>query len=372
MTARITAAKPAVETTAFEDDVSRIRGWIAALGVAGALAAIGFIARFAREQFQGVPGADWSVSELSIQAGRFVVDSFVVPVTFFFNYVPYHWFTDTAAVLLLTASVGVFWWTPRGRHKWLVHASALLVLICTLVYVFLEFEVPTFPLQAWFAGGIPSAEQDFGRGTFVNRRAWELSRTLVASRLESNDDRKNVAMLGSFQLSREEAKATIERHYSYAILVCALGWLYFLLSSGSLLKGRARVVMDSGRLVAVLLLLAVTCLVPYVYGKLIDSSTLPKADIGYTESAARSEKGKELKIEAVAASASEVPVLSDTEKMVTILSIHPQEGKLSKVIEIPRDHLLYLHYWGTIDPLPKLVRSAVPPSAGPPVASPGP
>ena len=220
-----------------------------------------------------------------------------------------------------------------------------------LMFVFLQYELPTFPLRGWLSGEIPSSAPTVGGDTFINRRVVDLSKLLLASKLQQPQDRSESTLLYGYPLDREQAVAIIETHYSIAILICAAGWLYFLFTSRPAISTRAEILIDHSRVVAFGLLIIVTCLVPYEYGKLIDSTTLPDAAVAYREFDPAINKDTTQYLEG--------GLLAHTDKTITILWTG-QEG-LSKVVELPLDHVIYLHYWKTTDPVGALVHSPAPP-----------
>ena len=105
----------------------------------------------------------------------------------------------------------------------------------------------------------------------------------------------------------------------------------------------------------VLLLLIVTAMVPYSYGKLIHSTLFPTADIQYQEA---KPDVSDMEIKNV-----EAPLLFQNDKTVGILST--KDG-ITSVVYIPTERVMRLHLYGTEDALKVVLENEAPPAAPPP------
>jgi hypothetical protein len=250
---------------------------------------------------------------------------------------------------------------------------------CGLVAVFFAscvllvcYEAPTIQLHDWMTTGTPSLETIPGSPTFrlkpgsnsyINSRYTYISKLLIASKLQKlyfdhdkaelpvPSGKVEVPILRCFPIKPDEARDRIQAQYSIVVLVCLASWIYLSIigrAEPSTLFGR---ILYRTELVVVALLMVVSVFIPYVYGKLISSTEFPLVDISYKEPAPNSTSDKEQ------VWPKEVPLIATTEKGVSILFI--QNG-LAKVVQIPRDHLLYLHVREETDVLRELLEQRAP------------
>lgn len=342
-----------------EDPVSKVGGWLTAISLAGVLAGTGFIARFSREQFLGISLGDWSVQNLGLLAGRCGIDSLLLPLAFLLH----NWVVVLSCVavpLISAAIVTVFHERPRVETA--LRACGLLTLFAALFMVLLRYEAPTIQLHDWITGGSPTAaDSGFGAvpssptfrliDSYIEQRYDDLCKLLIASKLPTFDpktgtlpDGTRVAALSCSGTSPVDASDQIQAQYSICILVCLGSWVYLAVLGNpdrSALSGR---ILYRAELVVLGPLVLVSVFIPYMYGKLISSTEFPVADISYREPPRNSKLDK--------ISSVEVPLIAAGDKDISVLSI---DAGVAKVVQIPRDHLFYLHIYSKMDILRTLL-----------------
>jgi hypothetical protein len=355
--------------------VSKVGGWLTAISLAGVLAGAGFIARFSQEQFLGISLGDWSVQDLSLLAGRCGIDSMLLPVAFLLRHIVV--LALCVAVFLISA-VLVARFGERPKVEMAFRACGLVALFSATCAVLLRYEAPTIQLHDWLTIGTPSLETIPGSPTFklivgpnsyINARYSYVSKLLIASKLPRLDPiaaelpisggNAKVPILFGFGTKPADAGDYIQAQYSIAILVCLGSWIYLSITPGPERSTLSERILYCGELVVLGLLVVVSVLIPYMYGKLISSTEFPVVDISYKEPAPNSNS------DADKVWSDEVPLIATTDKDVSVLSI--QHG-IAKVIHIPRDRLLYLHVYGKKDVLEELLeqRALASASATPP------
>jgi hypothetical protein len=338
------------------EPVSRISGWLTAISLAGVLAGAGFIARFSREQFLGISLGDWNVQDLSLLAGRCGIDSLLLPLAFLLRHGP-----AVALCLLVPALAAVVvHYQPRAETP--LRACGLVAVIGASCVALFRYEAPTIQLNGWVIPGVLNLNTIPGSTTFqlpnsyIDRRYEYVSKLLIASRLPTLDPRNaempvssgnvKVPILSGLGITPGDAGDDLQIQYSLVVLLCLASWIYLSIVRGpdrSTLPGR---ILYRSELVILVLLVVVSLFVPYMYGKLISSTEFAVADISYKESAPNSRSDKDM------VWSDELFLISTAEKDVSVLSI--KDG-VAKVVQIPRDHLLYLHVYGRKDILRDLL-----------------
>jgi hypothetical protein len=340
------------------DPLKEVQGWVGALTLASLLVAVGFISRISREQFLGMPPGQWDVSSLSLSAGRCLVDSLLIPIGFLSGH-PYSTAAGASALLCFPLAG----WALRGRRSALewFRFGLLGAVGLSLALVLLRYELPTVPLTNWLIAGPPelpcqistpptgnTLQLLFLRKT-ANGCATRTAQVLVASKLDYDFDNSVVGVLYQFEMTPDQARDAVNRYYSVAVLICLLGWLWFLLS----LPLRRLTVGDQffsllSTVVFMLLVLA-TGFVPYMYGKLIQSTVFPEAEVSFREAAPNSTQEK--------VTSDDFAVVSKGDKSLSLVAAKPG---VFRIVEVPLERVLYIHVYGTIDPFAIRLKTLVP------------
>jgi hypothetical protein len=350
---------------------------LAGISITAAFAATGFIAAFGREQLLGVSLSDWSVQTLTILAGRCAADSFFLVL----NIVVRHWVMVTLAFAIVGAAIVVL--RHRTLPGWVAPAAECVLAIPLLVWVItviVKFEAPTVALRGWVLASdqetplSTAVRQLHPRPSVVAKSTTDYIRAAAASSsdapgvtrlldyyflnqkdtpgvllLESSSDRValDLKSIGFRYRNRDQARNQLLATYARAVLVCGLALLYVLLSaqcpeskfwSDLLIVLRTALIVTSA---------VAAVLVPYVYGKVVDATLFPNAHIAYLVPSTVSADQKPDVV------SSEYPVLSQTDKAVSLLSIS-RGGGYTKIIEVPREKILRLDFNSEVDALAKI------------------
>ena len=349
---------------------------LAGISITAAFAATGFIAAFGREQLLGVMVSDWSVQALTILAGRCAADSFFLVL----NVVVRHWLMFTLAFVVIGSAVIVL------RHRmvpaWVspvAECAIAIPLLIWLVTVIVRFEAPTVALRGWIVASeqatplstavrqlhprvavLAKSSTDYIRAAASASNAPGVTRlqdyyflnqkdTPGVLLLEASSDRvaRDLQSIGFKYRNRDGARNMLLSTYARAVLACLLALLYVVLSAQcpeskfwSDLLGilRSAVIVTSA---------VATVLVPYVYGKLVDSTLFQDAHVTYLAPSTVSTDQKDALV------SGEYPVVSQTDKSISLLSISRGGGN-TKIIEVPREKIVQIDFGAQVDALAKI------------------
>ncbi len=380
---------------------------LAGVSATAAFAATGFIAAFGREQFLGVNLSDWSAQTLTLLAGRCAADSFFLLL----NLSARHWFIVSAFVLLVGASAVVLRQVKLPALAAPAAECVLAVpLLVWLLMVIGNFEGPTIPLRGWIlapqwespvrealnqlhlravdlkaaktntaaqadqAGGAnPATEASpaasvLGAAAGENTPAQHSTAAPGVTRLgdyyyADRDDTPGVLLLEAS--SEAVGKLLSEYHYPLykpsmarnllysqygkAVAACLLAMLYILFSSQCpeskvwsdlLTVLRTGVVVASG---------VSTVMLPYVYGKLVDSTLFPNAIVTYLQPPTDAPGGTATLV------SGEYPVISQTGTALSLLWVQ-RGGGHTRIIQVPVDKVVSLEFVAEVDALAKISR----------------
>lgn len=290
-----------------------IRAWLGALRVVSVLAAVGFIAKLAHEQMLGIQITDWSVLDLSLFAGRWIVDT----LTSVLNMLAQWHYLGLILILiaLLPALTMMFADDSPRVLKWARVASLGLAAVA-LSFVIVHDEVPMFSLANWLTNDLPSLASPAHAGHLGSREKYVryiyfLSKTNVqdvqlgqmkaaalaaeqaAASTSQAAAQPDVSLLDSLSLETASLfPALVTEHpmtagnaadllgswYSIAFLICTIALFtcyVFVLKGGHDLEDE---MLATLYYMTAFVLLPVACaLLPYMYGKLICSSQFPTA-----------------------------------------------------------------------------------------------
>jgi hypothetical protein len=252
-------------------------------------------------------------------------------------------------------------------------------LLIWLVTVIVKFEAPTVALRGWVLASdqetplskavrqlhprvsiLAKSPTDYIRAAASGSNAPGVTRlqdyyflnqkdTPGVLLLQASSDRvaHDLQSIGFTYRGRDQARNQLLATYARAVLVCILALLYIVLSaqcpeskfwSDLLTVLRSAVIVTSA---------VATVLVPYVYGKLVDSTLFQDVHITYLSPSTVSTDQKDALV------SSEYPVLSQTDKAVRLLWIS-RGGGYTKIIEVPREKILRLDFGSEVDALAKI------------------
>jgi hypothetical protein len=358
---------------------------LAGISATAAFATTGFIAAFGREQFLGTNLSNWSIQTLTILAGRFAADSFFLVLNLGARY----WIALIVCFVLI--GVGVVLSRLMKVPAWLAHTAESLLAVPLLIWLLIiiaTIEVPTVPLRGW----ILATNSESPLSTAIRQLHPKVSKaslstysqyvqTAVAktgdspavTRLEdyhvinqssspgvllleasSNDVSQQMKSLGFEFHYRENAKNLLYSRYAMAVSVCLLAFLYIVLmrqSPQSKLWCDLLLVLRTSVMVT---FAVATLLLPYVYGKLIDSTLFPDAFVTYTERSTSDAGGKDV------LKSGEFPLISQSDTSLSLLWIQGGGGH-TKIIEVPRANIVKLDLEADVDALAKIAQCVTKP-----------
>ena len=347
---------------------------LAGMSATAAFAATGFIAEFGRDQLLGINLSDWSVQRLTLLAGRCAADSFFLVL----NLLERHW--NLVTVCVVAAGAGMVLLRHRKLPAWAAPAAECALAVPLLIWLLMSitnFEGPTVPLRGWImapngqsplstairqlhptvsASSVAAGSRDYVKSavtaTAASPGVTRLSEYYYGNRsdgpgallLESSSDEvgQQLKAIGFTYHARDAARNLLYNGYARVVTVCILALLYILLSRQSpesklwgdlLTVVRVAVIITSG---------VATVLLPYVYGKLVDSTLFSNCHIAYTDPTAKTNP-----------QGGEFPVISQTDTSLSLLWIQSGGGH-TQIIQIPRDKVLSLEFESDVDALAKI------------------
>jgi hypothetical protein len=350
---------------------------IAGISVTAFFATTGFIAAFGREQFLGINLSDWSVQTLTIFAGRFAADSFFLVL----NLAARHWFILGLGLVL--TGVAIFLIRHMKTPAYCAPAAESLLALPILVWLLFSignFEAATIPLRGWILSPndetplsnavrqlhpkvsvAPQSSSQYVQTAIstsaVSPGVTKLEDYYFSSQLESpgvllleassDDVGKQLNAIGFNANTRKEARNSLYSRYSSAVAACILALIYVLLSKqGPELKywGDLLFVLRTSVIAA---LLIAALLLPYTYGKVIDSTLFPDSYITYLQPSTDSIDGKAELV------SGEYPIVSKTDTSIFLLWIQGGGGH-TEVIEVPIQKIVQLDLQADVDVLAKI------------------
>jgi len=314
------------------------------LQIAGVLAGSGFIVKFAREDFLGVSSGSWDVSDLGMLAGSFALNS----ATILCEYV-LHVFVAIPLVVILAGYVYALSRMQRSRPRMvgLLQMSGYVLLALLLGTIFRVQQAPTLYLHDFLITN-PKDQPNVSSQTPDYKQTNNLVRLIYGSRIKDDPTRStDFPILNGFRLTTQSAYDVLNAKYANSILICLVAWNFLFTTER---KGRFKAHGTAIVGVFVLLLLVVTIMLPYSYGKLIHSTDFPSATVEYKDS---SPDGKDNGLKHL-----EGPLLFQDSQTVAIL--WAKEGKIA-VVYIPASDVLLMRLHGSVDALTYVLgRQALP------------
>jgi hypothetical protein len=360
-----------------------VGSWMGALQITAGLALIGFIAKLAREQFLGIELSNWTALDLSIFAGRWAIDT----LTTVLNQTLQHPFVFILPACLLLLPLVVSFALPVDHHLARLFALGSVAIAATgLLWVLVWCEMPTMAIENWLTKPL-SIQLEEPTTRLMDRRESYLRLALFVSKMEgvavpggkvecpSSDTAASAASPGKGDNGSASAmpKAGRDRDgsislgdapkiltpflqmpthwhplppadaagddlnwlYSLSVVICLLGWLTLSLQNPAERTGTVDEIFRVLRLGIVLFLLpVVSCLLPYMYGKLLYSTKFLAARMT-------------LKDQKMITPQEEVLVIDQTDKDISLLRTKPQlvpyilvirrEDVQSITLDVPQD-----------------------------------
>jgi hypothetical protein len=218
-----TAAEVAARTrkTEFEPllPLPGIRAWLGALKVVSVLAGAGFIAKLAHEQMLGIQLSDWSVLDLSLFAGRWVVDTLTSVLSALASD---HYLGLTWILLGLLPTLAMMFAQDFPAVLRAARIAGIGLAAIALSFVIVHYEVPTFGLNNWLTDNPRNLSTPMDRGrlgsreefiryvyfvskTNVDKSEFEAIQAVALAYLQKEAQEQNVA---KYKLAQQQATGT--------------------------------------------------------------------------------------------------------------------------------------------------------------------
>jgi hypothetical protein len=261
------------------------------LGLTAVLAAAGFIGKIALQQFLGIELGNWTALDLSTFAGRWAIDT----VTVILERVLDHPLTIGIPILLyFTPPLVVLSLPPKHRALRVMTYVSLGISTASLAAVLGWCEMPTLEMNDWLMSSLHDqlAKPDPG---LLNARVADLKATLLVSKMDgvtavcpvqaSTDARlKNLQSHLQGNDPVTHARTYLNDMYAISVLVCASAFLVLYFRSPVETPAALDEWMRGVRLfVTMILLPLVSCLIPYMYGKLLYPTTFPEVTVTFAD-----------------------------------------------------------------------------------------
>ncbi len=380
---------------------SALRTLVGSISATAVFAATGFIAAFAREQFLGINLRDWSIQSLTILAGKFAADTFFLIL----NLAASGWWVLCPGLVL--ASVAVFFLRHRKTPAYFAPAAECLLAAPILVWLLLSivrFEAPIIPLHGWILA--PSGESPLS--TAIRQlhpkaaKAPGYSRKYVQTAISTTAASPGAVTLENYYFSghtdnpgmllleassddvgtqlntigfafnkKAAARNSLQSAYAGVAAACLLAFMYIVLSqqvrgaksrtSGTcpapdaapqqphqgLIERYSSDLLFVLRALVIASLAIAAVLLPFSYGKVIDSTLFPDSSITYIQPSTDTVDGK------ATLRSGEFPLLGQTDASIFLLWIQSGEGQ-TQIIEVPKEKIVALSLHANVDVLEKI------------------
>jgi hypothetical protein len=263
--------------------------WLGALKLAAFLAVAGFIGKLALQQFLGIELSHWTAPDLSHFAGRWAMDT----ISLVMDQILGHPFLFGIPVLLLLVPPLLSFYLPR-THVALRFTTYLSVGVATagLLFVSLWCEMPTADMNSWPTQDL-SVQLDPPRPGLHAARVSDLKVTLLVSKMDNVA--KQYGTTCPVTVSRtlkphlnaanpvQAAKDYLNALYAWSVIFCIAGWLILYLRAPVEEAALVDEIFRGIRIFSCVLLLPLaSCMIPYMYGKLIYPTTFPVVTLKYS------------------------------------------------------------------------------------------
>jgi hypothetical protein len=303
--------------------------FFAGVGIAGVAAIVGFISTYARDEFLGIRIGIQTGSELTSATGEFAAQT----VLLLLQECRVHYIFAPLliiCIILLCLLDHILMLKSSVRR----HAIQLLIL-CVLsaggLVSLVSYDLPVVKLRDVMITKLGALPVVADCGT---DRIWTL---LIDARIitGNHDPVANTGPCTSIERhDNTDAQKILDGMYAASVTYCIAGWLilYFNREAGSF--GSPSIVV---RTLAFSILCACTFFVPYVFGKIIRSPSLPTGVVSF-------------KCDGTAECPKEnVYVLSESGDSIILLEIDANGD--SSIVQVPRERMIRLELNGSSDPL---------------------
>jgi len=322
---------------AASDALPGASAWLGALKFTALLAVAGFIGKLALQQFLGIELSHWSAPDLSHFAGRWAMDTLSVVMEQFLG----HPILFGIPVLLLLVPPLLSFYLPR-THSALRFTTYLSVGVATVGLLFVLFwcEMPTADMIGWPTQDLRLQLDPPGKSLRAARVS-DLKVTLLVSKMEgvakqygtycSNSVPDTLRPHLNAALPVQAAIDYLNALYAWSVIFCIAGWLILYLRAPVEDAALIDEIFRGIRIFACVLLLPLaSCMIPYMYGKMIYPTTFPVVTLTYTNG----EISKEMLL------------MDDTDKDVSLLST---DGSTVFVVHHRRDDIKSMRQYGYKD-----------------------
>jgi len=273
---------------AISDALPGASAWIGALKLTAFLAVAGFIGKLALQQFLGIELSHWTAPDLSHFAGRWVMDTMNVVMEQILG----HPIFFGIPVLLLLVPPLLSFYLPR-THAALRFTTYLSVGIATagLLFVLLWCEMPAADMNGWPTQSLSVQLEPPGPGPH-KARVSDMKVTLLISKMDGVAKQSGTycpvsvpQTLRPHLNAKYPVQAAIDylnALYAWSVILCIAGWLILYLRAPVEEPALVDEIFRGIRIFACVLLLPLaSCLIPYMYGKMIYPTTYPVVTLNY-------------------------------------------------------------------------------------------
>ena len=263
--------------------------WIGALKLTALLAVAGFIGKLAVQQFLGIELEHWTAPDLSLFAGRWVMDTMNIVV----ERLIFHPYLFGIPVLLLLLPPLLSFYLPH-KHPALRFTtySSIGIAAAGLLFVLVWCEMPTSEMNGWPIQDLNVQMTPPGPGPRAERVA-DLKAILLVSKMEGvayqNGTTCHIPIPETIKPYLKAAQPVqaaqdyLNAMYAWSVVICVAAWLIFYLRAPVEEPAFIDQILTGIRIFASLILLPLaSCMIPYMYGKLIYPTTFPVVTLTYT------------------------------------------------------------------------------------------
>lgn len=283
-----TVPPPTPPPAAALDALPGASAWLGALKLTAFLAVAGFIGKLALQQFLGIELSHWTAPDLSHFAGRWAMDT----ISLVMDQILGHPFLFGIPVLLLLVPPLLSFYLPR-THAALRFTTYLSVGVATagLLFVLIWCEMPTAEMNGWPTQNLSVQLDKPAKGPHAARVS-DLKVTLLVSKMENIAEQYGTkchipvpeTLMPHLKTANpvQTAKDYLNALYAWSVVFCIAGWLILYLRAPVEEAAFIDEIFRGIRIFACVLLLPLaSCMIPYMYGKLIYPTTYPVVTLKY-------------------------------------------------------------------------------------------
>ena len=317
--------------------------WLAALKLTAFLAVAGFIGKLALQQFLGIELSHWTPPDLSYFAGRWAMDT----INMVMEQIIVHPFIFGLPALLLLVPPLLSFYLPR-THTALRFTTYLSVGVATagLLFVLIWCEMPTADMKSWPTQDLKVQLDTPASGPHAARVA-DLKAILLVSKMEGVAKQYgtycpvNVPETLKPHLKAEypvqAAHDYLDAMYAWSVVLCIGGWLILYLRAPVEEAALVDEIFKGIRIFACVFLLPLaSCMIPYMYGKIIYPTTFPVVTLKYANGNVSKER----------------LLMDETDKEVTVLS---SDDSMVTVVHHRLEDIKSIHQYGYKDLLTQIL-----------------